>query len=80
MQIELGKSMREKFGYLIVSGLFIFFSTMTFKMLITSSGLVAPEFLEAYDLFYSIAGVMLGFLLAQIFIRSHIKQVRLGRI
>lgn len=80
MQMEFGKSMRERVSYLIISGLFIFFSAMVFKVMISSSGLIEPKLLETYDLFYSIIGAALGFLIAQIFIRSHVKAVRLGRI
>ena len=78
-QMEFGKSMRERFSYLIISGMFITFTVIILKMMLPLMG-ADEEFLATYDLFYSLVGAGLGFLLAQIFIRSHTKAVRLGRI
>ena len=79
MQMDFGKSMREKFSYLIITGMFLSTSVIMLKMLLPLTGADAG-FLETYDLFYSLIGAAIGFLLAQVFIRSHTKAVRLGRI
>ncbi len=80
MQIEFGKSTIEKLSYLIITCLFTFFSAMFFKVFLGLTGTVSPVDLMDYDLFYSVVGAALGFLFAQIFIRTHLKAVRMGRI
>jgi len=79
MQVEFGKSLREKFSYLIVSGIFIFMTVLIFKTGLKLAGM-DEQFLLDYDLFYSAVGAGLGFIFAQIFIRLHIKAVKTGRI
>ena len=76
MQIEFGKTWREKFAYLIVTGIFMFGSTIIFRILMLTVGRVETWYFQQYEMFYNIAGAAIGFILSQIFIRMHIKAMR----
>lgn len=78
MQIEFGKTWREKFGYLIITGIFMFFSSMLLKVSILYLGLVGEDYFREYEMFYNILGAVIGFMFAQVFIRLHMRAARRG--
>jgi uncharacterized membrane protein len=78
MQIDFGRTWREKFGYLIISGIFMLFSAMLFKITILATGTVDATFFTQYEMFYNIIGALIGFVISQVFIRMHIKAARRG--
>ena len=79
--VEFGRTYSEKFGYLLITGIFIFVFTMMFRVLIL---VMNPDmnqtFYEKYDLFYSVIGAAIGFVVSQIYIRIHKKSQRGGVI
>lgn len=74
--LEFGKGNREKFGYLIITATLVFLIVILTRIFVLGSGL-DPDYYAKYELFYTSVGAVLGFAVSQLFIRRHIKAVRL---
>lgn len=74
--ISFGKTTRDKFGYLIITGVFLLISATIVPWIVKDLVLVSDEYYEKYLIFYQICGSALGFLIAQVYIRFHSKKIR----
>ena len=74
--LEFGSKYREKFGYLVITAILVFFIVILTRMVALGSGL-DPDYYAKYELFYTSIGAVIGFGISQLFIRRHIKAVRM---
>jgi len=77
--IQMGKSGRDKIGYLIITCVFLLLSATIVPWIIKDFFLVDDVYYERYLIFYQVCGSALGFLLAQVYIKMHFKKVRGAR-
>lgn len=74
IKINFGRSVPEKFGYLIVTTVFVFFTSKIFEFIVINTQ--PQDYVIHYSLFFTVVGAILGFVVAQLFIKSHIKSIR----
>lgn len=74
--LEFGSKYREKFGYLVITAILVFFVVILTRVVVLGSG-IDPDYYAKYELFYTSVGAILGFGISQLFIRRHIKAVRM---
>jgi len=74
LKINFGRSLPEKFGYLVVTAVFMFFISKTFDFVVNNTQ--PQDYIAQYGLFFTVVGAIIGFIVAQLFIKAHIRSVR----
>ena len=76
--MNFGRSNREKFNYLLISAICVSLVSIIIRLIAINT--LEQDFFEYYELFYIVLGAGLGFMIAQLFIKAHVKSIRRGGI
>lgn len=75
LDIEFGKGKLDRFGYLLITLIAISFSTILLRVFAVSMGMALVDYMRN-EVFYNMIGALIGFMVAQIFIKRHTRALR----
>lgn len=74
--LEFGRNYRERFMYLVTFAVFSLIMAICVPILVLNIMGADPAYYEKYKIFYQICAIAAAFIIAQVFIKSHMKVVR----